>query len=96
MYSSKSSNSKYMEFVGYETCENFIWTSGEVSRDKDETIKQGSYKTHINNISPPSSLIFGCFNHKDTCDILSEDLVYKYFKHIILKSVNFIEIYKEV
>ena len=27
MYSFKSFNSNYMEFVGYDTCEKLIWTS---------------------------------------------------------------------
>ena len=34
MYSSKSFNYNYMEFVGYETCEKLIWTSGEGIRFK--------------------------------------------------------------
>ena len=64
-----------MEFVGYEICETLIWTSGEVIRITNKTSKKGSPKTDINNISPSSTLGFGCSPHKDTCDMLSENLV---------------------
>ena len=62
-----------MEFVGYDTCEKLIWTSGEGSRGKKP--RQGSPKININKVSPSSKLGFGCSPHKYTYDILTEDLV---------------------
>ena len=47
-----------MEFFGYHTCEKIIWTSGEGSIIKNKIRKQGSHKTHMNNISPTSTLGF--------------------------------------
>ena len=64
-----------MEFVGYKTCDKFIWTSGEGSIITNKIRKQGNPKTHINKISPSSTLGFGYSSHKETWDILSEYLV---------------------
>ena len=74
IYSSECFNSQYMEFVGYDTREQLIWTPGEGSVIKNKTSKQGITKSFINKIST-SILGFGCSPHKDTCDILSEYLV---------------------
>ena len=38
--------------------------------------KKGNPKTNINEISTTSTLGFRCSPHKETCDILSKDLVY--------------------
>ena len=76
-----------MEIVGYDTCDKFIWKSGEVIRSKNKTNKQGITKTHINNISPSSPLGFGCSPHKDTYDILSEALVYSKFQAYFSKKL---------
>ena len=40
IYSSKYFNSKYTEFVGYDTCEKLIWTSGEDNIIKNEIRKK--------------------------------------------------------
>ena len=74
IYSSKYFNSKYMEFVDYDTCDKLIWTSGEVSIITNKMSKQGIAKTNIKKVSTTSTLSFGCYPHKETCDILSEDL----------------------
>ena len=70
-----------MEFVGYETCEKLIWKSGEGCTSKNKTSKQGIIKSNTNKTSPSSTLGFGCYPHKETCDILPE-----YFFELILKS----------
>ena len=41
MYSSKGFNSNYMDFVGYETCDRLIWTSGEGCINTNTISKQG-------------------------------------------------------
>ena len=64
-----------MQLVGYDTCDKLIWTSGEGITIINETTKQGIPKTHSNKVSLSSTLGFGCYPHKDTSDILSEDLV---------------------
>ena len=69
-----------MEFVGYETCEKIRWTSGEGGKVTNKTSEQGIPKTHINKLSPSSTLDFGYSPHKETCDILSEDLVSSRFQ----------------
>ena len=74
-YSSKCFNLNYMDSVGYATREKLRWTSVKYGRITNKTSKKGSYKTHINNIYPSKTLGFGCSPHKDTCDILSEDLI---------------------
>ena len=73
MYHSKYFNSKYMEFVGYDTCDKLIQTSGEGIRITNKVSKQGITKIHINNVYPKSTLVFACSPHEYTCDILSED-----------------------
>ena len=45
-------NYNYMEFVGYDTCDKLIWTSGEGIIITNRIRKQGIPKTHINKISP--------------------------------------------
>ena len=75
MYYSKVFNSNYMQFVGYETCDNLIWKLGEGYINKTTIRKQEIPKSNMNNTSPPSTLGFGCYLHEDTCDVLSEDLV---------------------
>ena len=60
IYSSKCFNYIYMKFVGYDTCDKIIWTSGEGSININKTIKQGIPKSHINTIYPSSTLGFGC------------------------------------
>ena len=75
MYSLKSFNYGYMEFVGYDTCEKLILTSDEGRRITIKISKQGILKTHVNKVSPTSTLVFGCSPHKDTFDILSDYLV---------------------
>ena len=71
MYSSKSFNYNYMEFVDYDTWDKLIWTSGEGCRNKNKISRQGIPKTHINKVSPSSTLVFGCYPNKETCDIIS-------------------------
>ena len=44
IYFSKCFNSRYMEFVVYETHEPLIWTSGEGSTNTNTIIKQGTPK----------------------------------------------------
>ena len=55
MYPSKQINCNHMEFVGYDTCEKSIWTSGEGIIITDKIRKQGIPKTHTNKIYPSST-----------------------------------------
>ena len=64
-----------MEIVGYVTREKFIWTSSEGCINKNKITKQGIPKININMIYSSSTLGFGFYHHKKTCDILSEMLV---------------------
>ena len=75
MFSSTCFNYNYIEFVGYETCNKLIWTSGEGLRNTDTTRKQVINKSNMNKKYHFSTLGFGCSPHKDTNDILSEDFV---------------------
>ena len=84
-----------MEFFGYDTCDKLIWTSGEGNIITNKISKKGITKTHNNKISLSSTLGFGCSLHKDTCDILSEDLVSSKFKIFYRKRWNCIVVYKE-
>ena len=52
MYSSKYFNSNYVEFVGHEKCEKFIWTLGEGSIITNKTRKKGMIEKNINKIPP--------------------------------------------
>ena len=69
-----------MEFVGYDTYDKLVWKSGESRRIKNKIWKQGIPKTHTNKIPHSSKLDFGCYNQKETCNILSEDLILSIFK----------------
>ena len=64
-----------MEFFGYETCDKLIWTSGEDRRDTNTIRKKVIPKNNINKTFTSSTLVFGCFPHKYTRYILSEDFV---------------------
>ena len=70
-YSSNGFNSNYMYFVGYETREKLMWTSGKGFRNNNKISKQGIPKININMTYILATLGFGCFPHKYTCDILS-------------------------
>ena len=70
MYSSKGFNYNYMEFVGYETCEKLICSSGEGCRNTNTIKKQGIPKININIKSTAAKLGFSCSPNKDTFDIL--------------------------
>ena len=59
MYFSKYLNSKYMEFVGYDTCAKLIWISGEGNRNTNAIIKQGIPKINMNMTYPSLTLGFG-------------------------------------
>ena len=52
MYSSKCLNSDYMDFVGYETREKLIWTSGEGCINTNTISKLGIPKININKKYP--------------------------------------------
>ena len=71
MYSSQGFNYNHMKFVGYETCDKLIWTSGKGYRNTNTISKQGFQKSNMNMTSPSETLGFVCSQHKDTCDILS-------------------------
>ena len=60
MYSSECFNYNYIEFVGYETCDKLIWTSGKGCRNTNTISKQGIPKININIKSPSAKLGFGC------------------------------------
>ena len=64
-----------MGIVGYETCEKLIWTPGKGCRNKNEISKLGIPKINMNMTYPLSTLGFGCYPQKETCNILSENLV---------------------
>ena len=61
MYSSKTINPNYMEFVGYVTCEKLISTSSECSRITHKISKQGIPKTNITKVYPSSTIEFWFF-----------------------------------
>ena len=71
MYYFKCFNYNYMDFVGYKICDKLIWKSSEGCRNTNTIRKQGIPKSNINKSSPLSTLVFGCYPHNDTCDILS-------------------------
>ena len=71
MYYSKGFNYNYIEFVGYETCDKLILTSGEVCINTNAITKQGIPKRNMNMTSPSETSGFCCSSYKDTCDILS-------------------------
>ena len=75
MHSYKCFNSNYMEFVGCETCDKLIWTSGDVCRNINTIIKQGIPISNMNITSTSAAFGFCCSPHKYTCYILSENLV---------------------
>ena len=75
MYSSKCYNYNHMDSFDNETCEKLIWTSGEGCINKNTIRKQVIPKNNTNKVYPSSALGFGCYPHKETCDIFSEDLV---------------------
>ena len=85
MYSSEYFNSKFMDFLGYDTCEKLICTSGVGSIITNKIRKQVIPKTHINKLSPASTSDFDCSPHKYNCDILSEDLVSSRFRACFIK-----------
>ena len=74
MYYSKGFNSNYREFVGYETRDKLLCISGKGRRNTNAIIKQVITKTNMNTKYPSETLVFGCYPHKDTYDILSEIL----------------------
>ena len=69
-----------MEFVGHETSDKLLWSSGKCCRNINTISKQGIPKSNINMTSPSETLGFGCSPHKDTCDILSENLASQIFQ----------------
>ena len=69
-----------MKFFGYETFEKLVWTSGECNKITDKISKQVIPENHTNKIPPSSKLGFGFSPNKETCDILSEDLVSSIFQ----------------
>ena len=75
-----------MEFVGYETCEKLIWKSGEGYRNTHTISKQGIPRSNMNMTSPSSKLGFSCSLHKETFDILKEDLVSHRFQEYSSKN----------
>ena len=58
-----------MDFVGYETCDKLIWSSGEGRKNTNKIRRKGIHNIYINKISPSSTLGFGYSPHKDTCGI---------------------------
>ena len=75
MYSSKGFDYKYKKFVGYEICNKLIFTSGKSGRNTNTISKKGTPKSNMN-MTPTSEILgFGFYPHKETCDILSENLV---------------------
>ena len=80
MYPSKCFNSNYMDFLGYETCDKLICTSGKGCRSTKTIIKQGIPNININMTYPSAKLGSGCSPHKDTFDVLSEILVSQIFQ----------------
>ena len=64
-----------MDFIGYDTRDKLIWTSGEGWRITNTNSKQGIPKNNINKTSTLSTLGFVCSPDKDTRDIFSEDFV---------------------
>ena len=75
-----------MDFVGYETRNKLIWTLGEGCRNTHTISKQCIIKSNMNKKSPSSALVFGCSPHKDTCDVLSEDLFSHIFQEYLSKN----------
>ena len=52
MYSSKLLNSKYMEFVGYDIRDKWIWTSGKGFKNTNIISKRGIPNNDMKMISP--------------------------------------------
>ena len=52
MHSSKCFNYNYTEFIGYETCDKLIWTSGKGCRKTNLISKQEIPKITINETYP--------------------------------------------
>ena len=75
MCSYKCFNSNYMEFVGYETCDTLIWSSGEGYRNANIIIKQVIPKRNTSMDYTSATLDFGSSLHKYTYGIFSENLV---------------------
>ena len=48
MYYYKGFNYNYTYFIGYETCDKLIWTSGEGCRNTNTISKQGIPKINPN------------------------------------------------
>ena len=81
----KKINSNYMEFVGYDTSGKLIWILGEGNIITNKTRKQGSPKTHINKISPSSTMGF-CCSPLRTLVIYCQKIWFRlYLKHILKK-----------
>ena len=64
-----------MEFVGYETRDKLIRTSGKGCRNTNIISKQGIPKSNMNMKYPSATLCFCYSPHKEICDISSENLV---------------------
>ena len=75
MYYSKPFNYNYAQCVGYDTCDKYIWESGEGIAITNKTSKQGSHKPHLNKVSPTPTLDFGCSPNNFICDIFLDYLV---------------------
>ena len=66
-----------MEFVGYETRDKLIWTSSECYRNTNTIRKQGIPKRSMNMTSTSATLGFGCYTHKDTCELVDISILAK-------------------
>ena len=80
--SSKRFNYNYMELVVYETCEKLIWILVKGLRNTNTIRKKAITKVNNNKTSLSSTLGFGSYPQKDTCDILSGALFCSYYNHI--------------
>ena len=72
-----------MEFVGYDTSDKLIWTSGNGFSNTNTIRKQGISKINMNMTSTSVISGFICSPLKDTCNILFKILFHRYCKHII-------------
>ena len=64
-----------MDCFGYEICDKLIWAPGKICRNTNTTSKQGIPEINTKITSTSETLCFGCYTHKGSYDILSENLV---------------------
>ena len=94
MYSLNFSDSNYMEFIGYDTCEKLIWTSVEGSRNVNKPPGKGVLKQISTRYLLHQNLILFVPHIKAIVISCQNIWFHASFKHINKKGRVLIEIYK--